>query len=465
MFASRFFASFLAFSAIAAYASPAPIEVQKRADVSDVLSVVSTLKSATSSILPQLNSLAGSNQATQTNVAPLLAQLVGAFNTATTSLNGIGPVDTTSGGTSQDVATAFAPIVSEIAITLEAVEAVVPGLPVVLAAVGFDLAVDEVLVGLSILLDGVLHLIAGLDKAWWIKYLIMYLFLLEAFDTGTSMFIVFEPLILKFGQPEAIQFLPKLLWTRPLSMASIKSAVAISTPIQIFFAWRIKVLTKSKVLASTVVVCSVASFGSGLYTGSLTLKLKLFACKQELAHGAISWLITVAAADILIATILVRALSKRKTGLGTATDDVVTKVIRITIQTGMLTSIFSLLDLVFFMSIVFSSVNFTMAFFSSKLYTNCLLSQLNGRLQLRESLEHKLDVINFLNGPELGLPDIICLQDNTTRSVNEPARTFDATSLELEPQQETKDRKPLGCGIEVEKSVDVPRNPLFPEVT
>jgi len=149
-------------SALSVYASPAPVEIKKRADVSDVLSVVSTLQDSTSSILPQLNSLASSNQATTASVTPLLTQLVGAFNTASTSFNAIGPVDASSGGSQQDVANAFAPILSEIAITLEAVEAVVPGLPVVLAGVGLDFAINEVLLGLDIVLAGVLHLVAGL---------------------------------------------------------------------------------------------------------------------------------------------------------------------------------------------------------------------------------------------------------------------------------------------------------------
>ncbi|KDR65681.1 hypothetical protein GALMADRAFT_284152 [Galerina marginata CBS 339.88] len=162
MFASRFFATFLAMSALAAYASPAPVEIKKRADVSDVLSIVSTLQGTTSSILPQLNALVANNQANAASVTPLASQLVSAFNTASGSLKATGPVDASSGRTPNDVAVAFAPILSEIAITLEAVEAVVPGLPVVLAGIGFDIAVNEVLLGLDIVLAGVVRLVAGL---------------------------------------------------------------------------------------------------------------------------------------------------------------------------------------------------------------------------------------------------------------------------------------------------------------
>ncbi|PPQ76182.1 hypothetical protein CVT25_007239 [Psilocybe cyanescens] len=56
MFASRFFVSLLAFTALGVSASPAPAPAEKRsADVSDVLAVVSTLKTKTNAILPEIS--------------------------------------------------------------------------------------------------------------------------------------------------------------------------------------------------------------------------------------------------------------------------------------------------------------------------------------------------------------------------------------------------------------------------
>jgi len=59
MYLSRIFYAFLFLGAISAVATPAPVaeekrDLQKRADVSDVLSVVSVLQSSTGSILPQI---------------------------------------------------------------------------------------------------------------------------------------------------------------------------------------------------------------------------------------------------------------------------------------------------------------------------------------------------------------------------------------------------------------------------
>ncbi|KAF8889189.1 hypothetical protein CPB84DRAFT_1785864 [Gymnopilus junonius] len=161
MFASRFILPVLAFTGLTAFASP--IEIERRAaDVSNVLDIVSALQGSTSSILPQLNTLVSNGQANTATVTPLINQLVTSLNTASTSFNSLGPVDASTGGTQEDIATAFAPIISEITITLAAVEHAVPGLAPLLATLGIDFALDQVLLGLDIVLHGVVHLVAVL---------------------------------------------------------------------------------------------------------------------------------------------------------------------------------------------------------------------------------------------------------------------------------------------------------------
>lgn len=54
MFFSRAVFSILAFGGLSAIASPAPVVVQKRQDVSEALDIIGTLDSTVSGILPQL---------------------------------------------------------------------------------------------------------------------------------------------------------------------------------------------------------------------------------------------------------------------------------------------------------------------------------------------------------------------------------------------------------------------------
>ncbi|KAJ7084725.1 hypothetical protein C8R44DRAFT_753128 [Mycena epipterygia] len=89
---------------------------------------------------------------------------------------------------------------------------------------------------------------------------------------------------------------------------------------------------------------------------------------------------------------------QKKTGFK-ATDTVVDKIIRtheqaVTVQTGMLTALFSILDVICFLVLSFkhvddlpiqgATVNFIWNISLSKLYSNCLMSTLNARNSLRE---------------------------------------------------------------------------------
>ncbi|GJJ12738.1 hypothetical protein Clacol_006983 [Clathrus columnatus] len=171
MIFSRVVFSLLTLGAISAVATPTPVPVsdekraiEKRADVSDVLGVVSTLGDATGSILPQINSLISSATATADNITPLLQQLQTALNTAGTSIQNLeSGFDASTGGSAQDVANGIAPIINDVVTTLSDLQALNTGVfgPLI-ASLGLDAALNTILVGLGVLLAGVLELVAAL---------------------------------------------------------------------------------------------------------------------------------------------------------------------------------------------------------------------------------------------------------------------------------------------------------------
>ncbi|KAF8198501.1 hypothetical protein BJ912DRAFT_951596 [Pholiota molesta] len=212
----------------------------------------------------------------------------------------------------------------------------------------------------------------------WIKILVFYLFCVETVNTACDMAFLFQPLIDRFGLPEATEYFPTMFAAEPIVI------VFVSTPIQIFFAWRIYLLTKSKILATIVSVLSLISMGGGVWTTVMIIKIKLFSRKPELHFPALTWFLAASIADVLITGVLVFTLSKRKTGF-VATDDAISKIIRMTVQTGLLTALFAIGDVVFFMSLPHTALNFVWDLALSKLYANCLLSTLNARLSIQET--------------------------------------------------------------------------------
>ncbi|KAJ2915909.1 hypothetical protein MD484_g4531, partial [Candolleomyces efflorescens] len=195
---------------------------------------------------------------------------------------------------------------------------------------------------------------------------------------------MYQPLIQHFGEAEATKYFPMMFAAEPIVI------VAVSTPIQIFFAWRVKLLTKSNWLAGLICFFSIISLGGGIWTTALIIKVKVFARKIELHWSALVWFLAACVADVLITVVLVVTLSRRKTGFS-ATDDAIEKIIRITVQTGALTALFAIGDVVFFMSMGHTALNFLWDLALSKLYANCLLSTLNARMTVKEASHGSLN--------------------------------------------------------------------------
>lgn len=93
---------------------------------------------------------------------------------------------------------------------------------------------------------------------------------------------------------------------------------------------------------------------------------------------ALTWLIASAVADITITASLCYYLARQKSGFS-ATDDTINKIIRLTVQTGLITTLFAILDVVCFLVLPHTTINFVWDFALSKLYTNALISTLNAR--------------------------------------------------------------------------------------
>jgi hypothetical protein len=210
----------------------------------------------------------------------------------------------------------------------------------------------------------------------WIRMLVIYLFILETANTAIDMAMMYQPLIAEYGTEKAVQNFPTLFMTEPIII------VLVSMPIQCFFAWRIRKVTQSSWIPMIIVALSLASLAGGFITGIKILILKLFVKKPELHWSALVWFLPSCVADLLITFTLVRSLSQRKTGF-TSTDSMIDRLIRLTVQTGMITAICALGDVAFFLALPHTALNFLWDLTLSKLYTNCLMSTLNARSSLR----------------------------------------------------------------------------------
>ncbi|KAJ7572206.1 hypothetical protein C8J56DRAFT_1035665, partial [Mycena floridula] len=212
----------------------------------------------------------------------------------------------------------------------------------------------------------------------WIKFLVLYLFFIETANSFFDMIMMYQPLIIGWGTDSATEVFPTLFLTEPITI------VLVSTPIQLFFAWRIKQLTASNWLSLFMAILSLGSIGGGVWTGIRIPMVKLFINKPMLHWPALTWLLCSCIADTLITVGIVRSLLAKKTGTG-RTDSVLDKIIKMTVQTGLIMTICALGDVIFFLVLPHTALNFIWDMSLSKLYTNCLLSTLNARSTLTAS--------------------------------------------------------------------------------
>lgn len=165
---------------------------------------------------------------------------------------------------------------------------------------------------------------------------------------------------------------------------------------QCFFAWRVYRLMHSWWCPALIVIVAGASFLCAIGT---TIGVKIvvdFAEFHKFQVVVIIWLACAALADMIITVALVWTLQKSRTGFA-ATDDIITRLIRGTLQTGAATTVFAVTDLITF-CVSTTTLHLVFNLPLAKLYVNSLLSTLNARSLISNQRSQAHDVSSGGNG-------------------------------------------------------------------
>ncbi|KAJ7149574.1 hypothetical protein C8R46DRAFT_1125560, partial [Mycena filopes] len=215
----------------------------------------------------------------------------------------------------------------------------------------------------------------------WIRYLIYYLIVLETINTICDVGLIYQPLIQLRNSPSALIDSPTFLAADPIV------TVLISTPVQLFMAWRIRRVTKSNWLSGLVALVAFLSLVGGV-GATIGVALNPQFAKFHLVEPQITlWLTSTAFADLFITAFMVNFIWKNKTGFKTQTDSVADKIIFFTVQTGTLTSFAAISDVTLFLLVPTTTLMFIWDFSLSKLYSVCLIATLNAREEWNGLLE------------------------------------------------------------------------------
>ncbi|KAF9038953.1 hypothetical protein BDZ89DRAFT_392024 [Hymenopellis radicata] len=206
---------------------------------------------------------------------------------------------------------------------------------------------------------------------WFIKYFVALMFVADTVHTVGIVVYLYICLIKHFDDPVYLT-----TSTTAFEMEPALSGM-ISGMVQAFFGWRVKVLTGSWALFIVVELCSIAAFLMGIATALACHIVKFFADFQKFRTIVIIWLACATFADILITGSLVTHLRKHRTGFQ-HTDSHIDRIIRLTVQTGLITAIWAFADLLVYL-LDPTGMHLLLNCLLPKLYTNSLLSSLNSR--------------------------------------------------------------------------------------
>ncbi|KAF9465126.1 hypothetical protein BDZ94DRAFT_409109 [Collybia nuda] len=235
-----------------------------------------------------------------------------------------------------------------------------------------------------------------------VRYIVYGLLCIEGLQTGLMTHTGWEILAFHWGDPSVLLNIPWSSATTPIICGTVAMIV------QLYFCWRIWLLGANKIFARVVgAVCAalaviqcIAAITYGAKFIALDLNAAFFETTEAKAI-AIVWLVCTAVCDVLITMSLVYIFTIAKSRSLAHTGSLLNRLIIQTIQSGVITAIFAILHLAFFLAYPDSLLNIPFVYVLSKLfvpvlstnpstytlfyrYPNVLLANLNNRNRLNQ---------------------------------------------------------------------------------
>ncbi|KAK0432491.1 hypothetical protein EV421DRAFT_1498450 [Armillaria borealis] len=209
------------------------------------------------------------------------------------------------------------------------------------------------------------------------KYLVYGIYIVEFVQTIFVTHDVFADYGYHFGDVQVLTEIHFDWLTVPVISGAIAGVG------QFFYAYRIFILSKSQIVPILVICLSLTSFVGAIFTGVYTFQdgdvTKLNNRKTSIAGGI--WCGASAMCDIIIAICMTCYLIRGSTSFR-RTQMLVTKLIRLIIETGSATATVALLSFILFAAFPHQTFFTTPALLIPKLYANTVIMVLNSRMRI-----------------------------------------------------------------------------------
>ncbi|KAL0063341.1 hypothetical protein AAF712_009736 [Marasmius tenuissimus] len=212
---------------------------------------------------------------------------------------------------------------------------------------------------------------------WTVKILVYGLFVLEVVQTIVITCDVFVKYGLNFGNVEGLTAMRHNWFSIP-TISAING-----TAVQLFFAYRIAKLSESRTLGVLVAILAITGGTAGIVAGVQSKIINDLAKVAVHARTALTvWLTITGACDVIIAISMTMILSNKRLGFNIETDDAITKIIQLIVETGTLTAVLAIITVVLFFTFPKRSYWNVPIDILGKLYSNNLMVILNRRIRI-----------------------------------------------------------------------------------
>ncbi|KAH0578509.1 hypothetical protein H2248_003650 [Termitomyces sp. 'cryptogamus'] len=230
------------------------------------------------------------------------------------------------------------------------------------------------------------YYIAFPDDRLYCKILVYGVYLLESLQTVIITHDAFASFGAGFGSFEALDNIQLTCLSIPI-LSGIVGCV-----VQMYYAYRINILSKSKVLGSVIATISFVGCVAGIVTGVKSFELgslsKLTQTTVFISAGF--WWGCCALCDVIIAFVMTYLLSRHDTGFR-STHLTIIRLQRLTIETGTATALVAVTNLLLFFKYPQTNYYTCPVLIIAKLYCNTLLVLFNSRMRItggREEARH-----------------------------------------------------------------------------
>ncbi|KAF9460300.1 hypothetical protein BDZ94DRAFT_1311672 [Collybia nuda] len=252
------------------------------------------------------------------------------------------------------------------------------------------------------------------DKTW-LKSFVYILFFLEIIQTSLTTADAFHWFAYGFGNMNILG----TAYISPVDAPIMNSFMAYM--VQLFYGWRLWILSQSRTLVAVILIIGGAQAISGLVTGILTLIDNRVSAKE--VPSLTIWLAGSVIVDVIIAASMTYYLLKTRnnTRLARRTDDIVLRIVRLTIETNSLSAGVAIITLATYIAFPSDTLSFCPSYVLGKVYTNSVMVGLNNRIYQswrgaesapRRNLHDWSDSGNASTNPKVNSHGIMYFEEN-----------------------------------------------------